>query len=111
MKSLRITAITTALSLFPIGQPLLVNTLISSTAGKVLSIPKANANTENIYIKGVTKKYEKKKLQEAILDLDKAIKINKNNDISHALRGIINRELKNFEADNIRFHKRNKNKS
>ena len=55
--------------------------LISLTAGMVLSIPKANADTENIYIKRAAKKYEKNKLQEAILDLDKAIKLNKKNDI------------------------------
>ena len=98
MKSLRITAITTALSLLPIGQPLLMKTLISSTAEMVLSILKANADNENIYIKRAATNYEKNILQEAILDLDKAIKINKKNKISYALRGIIKRELKNFEG-------------
>ena len=35
--------------------------------------------------------------------MDKAIKINKKNEISYALRGIIKRELKNFEGAILDF--------
>ena len=77
---------------------MLLGTLTSSTAAVVLSASKAQADTERKYIQSAYNKFEKNKFQEAILDLDKAIKINPKSNVAYTLRGLIRRQLKDFEG-------------
>ncbi len=102
---LRNTAIAAALSLMPIGQPLLIGTGAAlTTTAVLLSIPeKALADTEKKYIQNAINKYDRNKLEEAILDLDQAIKINPKSDVAYTLRGLIKRELKDFEGAILDF--------
>ena len=74
----RITAIAAALSLVPIGQPLLVGTgAVLTSVGLMLSIPKiAEADTARFYEQRADEKFDDKDYYGAIADYLKAIEVN-----------------------------------
>ncbi len=104
MKLLR-TAIASALSLIPIGQPMGIGTgLALTSASVILSSPeKAMADNESKYIQSAFKKIKNGANEEAISDLNQAIIINPRNLLAYKLRGLVKRELEDFEGAILDF--------
>ena len=99
---LRNTAIAAALSLVPIGQPLVFGT----TAVVMLSATKAYAETVEFFYNRSLDKYDKKNYQGALEDLNKAIKINGNYSQLYYNRGVIKEQnFKNY-SEAINDYKR-----
>ena len=88
------------LSLIPLGQPLLIKTsLLLSTAGLVISIPeKAQAESADFYLRRAIQKYEKEDFNGALLDINKAIRINPNVSDFYGIRAAIYGRMLNYES-------------
>ena len=95
-----LSAFTSILSLFTLSQPITLSyAVVLSATGVLVSAPLAEADiTQRKYIKSAANKYENGNLKEAIEDLNKAIAINPSNQIALTFRGIIRKELKDFEG-------------
>ena len=96
----RITFICAILSLFPLGQPLIIKTgVVLSTMGLIFSIPeKVFANSPDFYLKRAIQKYEKEDFNGAMLDINKAIRINPNVSDFYGIRAAIYGKMLNYES-------------
>ena len=84
----RKTVLAAALSLLPLGQPLLLVSSTSLATGAVLlSTQAANAQSAELFLKRGYAKFEKGDYQDAIVDYNKAIVINPQLAIAYAMRG------------------------
>ena len=97
---LRNTAIAAALSLVPIGQPLLVGTgAILTSAGVMLSVPqRVNAESADFYFNQGVDKFEFGDFSGAISDFNKAIEINPKDFEVYSIRGIAKKNLEDYSA-------------
>jgi len=88
------------LSLLPLGQPLLIKTgVILSYTGLLLSAPeKVYADSADFYLKRAIQKYEEEDFNGALLDVNKAIKINPNVSDFYGIRASIYGRMLKYES-------------
>ena len=88
------------LSLIPFGQPLFIKTgVVLSTVGLVLSVPqRVNANNAKYYFERAIQKYKKEDFNGALLDINKAIRINPNVSDFYGIRASIYGRMLNYES-------------
>ena len=92
--SRRRTVLATALSLLPLGQPLLLGYSTALATGAVLlSTQAADAQSADDYLKRGNAKSDLKDYQGAIADYSKAIEINPKDAAAYNNRGVANRKL------------------
>ena len=87
-------------SLISFWQPLLIKTgVILSTTGLILSFPeKVYAESSDFYLKRAIQKYQKEDFNGALIDINKAIRINPNVSDFYGIRASIYGRLLNFES-------------
>ncbi|MDP7647000.1 MAG: tetratricopeptide repeat protein, partial [Candidatus Woesearchaeota archaeon] len=97
--SRRTTALVAALSLLPLGQPLLLgSTTALATAAVVLSTQAAHAQSAADYVNAGIEKGESGDSQGAIADFTKAIEINPQYAIAYSNRGNAKYDLGNYQG-------------
>ena len=95
----RTTAIAAALSLLPLGQPLLLgSTTALATAAVVLSTQAADAQSAAVFMKRGYAKFNKGDYQGALADFNKAIEINPQDSIAYYNRGSAKDELGDYQG-------------
>ena len=104
LMSRRTTALVAALSLLPLGHPLLVgSTTALATGAVVLSIPAAQAQSAEAYNKRGIAKSDAGDYQGAIADLNKAIDIDPQFAAAYDNRGVAKRKLKDYHGAIVDF--------
>ena len=102
----RTTALAAALSLLPIGQPLLLgSTTALATAAVVLSPQAAHAQSAADYVNAGVEKGESGDLQGAIADFTKAIEINPQYAIAYTNRGFAKSNSKDYQGAIVDYNK------
>ena len=97
--SRRSTALAAALSLLPLGQPLLlVSTTALATGAVVLSTQVAHAQSASTYVDAGIEKGKSGDLQGAITDFNKAIEINPQDAYAYYNRGLAKSYLKDYQG-------------
>ena len=88
------------LSLIPLGQPLFIKTgVVLSTTGLMLNFPeKVFADSADFYLKRAIQKYKKEDFNSALLDINKAIRINPNVSDFYGIRASIYGRMLNYES-------------
>ncbi len=88
------------LSLIPLGQPLIIKTgVVLSTTGFILYVPEiVFADNIDFYLTRAIQKYEKEDFNGALLDINKAIRINPNISDFYGIRGAIYGKMLNYES-------------
>ena len=88
------------LSLIPLGQPLLIKTsVLLSTVGLIISAPeKVFADSADFYLKRAIQKYKTEDFNSALLDINKAIRINPNVSDFYGIRAAIYGRMLNYES-------------
>ena len=95
----RTTAIAAALSLLPLGQPLLLgSTTTLATAAVVLSTQAAHAQSAEDFLDAGVEKGKSGDLQGAIADFNKAIEIDPQFAIAYYNRGVAKSNLKDYQG-------------
>ena len=95
----RTTAIAAALSLLPLGQPLLLgSTTAVATAAVVLSTQAAHAQSASTYVDAGIEKGKSGDLQGAITDFNKAIEINPQDAYAYYNRGIAKEKSGDYQG-------------
>ena len=97
--SRRRTVLAAALSLLPLGQPLLLgSTTALATAAVVLSTQAAHAQSATDYIIAGIEKFKRGDVKGAIADYTKAIEINPQYALAYYNRGITKDDLGNYQG-------------
>ena len=88
------------LSLVPLGQPLLIKTgvVLSSSLVMLYSTEKVNADNAVFYFKRANEKFKQKDFNGALLDINKAIRINPNVSGFYGSRAAIYGMMGNYES-------------
>ena len=88
------------LSLIPLVQPLFIKTgVVLSTTGLMLNVPeKVFADSGDFYFKIAIQKYKKEDFNGALLDINKAIRINPNVSEFYGIRASIYGRMLNYES-------------
>ena len=96
----RTTFIGAILSLIPLVQPLFIKTgVVLSTIGLMLNVPeKVFADSADFYSKIAIQKYKKEDFNGALLDINKAIRINPNVSDFYGIRASIHGRMLNYES-------------
>ena len=99
MMSRRRTVLAAALSLLPLGQPLVLgSTTALATGALLLSTQTAVAQSAEVFLKRGYAKFQRDDYEGAITDLDKALEVNPQSYIAYTLRGAIKSQLKDYDS-------------